>query len=119
MGKNVEEIKEIKGFLPRAIKFAGEMDESFAEGLAGFYKSVWTERKAGLSMKEKHLLVFTVACSNNNTESAAKILERLKKFGANRTEVTEAMMVAAWTGGIQNFTDFSKVLLKEMEKLGF
>ncbi|MCQ1534798.1 carboxymuconolactone decarboxylase family protein [Methanosarcina sp. KYL-1] len=119
MGKNIEEIKTVKGFLPRAIKYAGDMNEDFAEGLAGFYKAVWDEREGGLSMKEKHLLVFTVACSNNNTESAVKILERLKKFGATRTEITDAMMMAAWTGGIQYFTDFSAVVLKEMDKLGF
>ncbi|MDD4498247.1 MAG: carboxymuconolactone decarboxylase family protein [Methanosarcinaceae archaeon] len=119
MNKNIEEIKGVKGFLPRSVKLAGEIDEDFAEGLAGFYKAIWAEREGGLSMKEKHLLVFTVACSKNNTESAAKILERLKKFEATRTEITDAMMIAAWTGGIQNFTDFSRVVLKEMERLGF
>ncbi|HML26136.1 MAG TPA: carboxymuconolactone decarboxylase family protein, partial [Methanomethylovorans sp.] len=31
----------------------------------------------------------------------------------------DAMMIAAWTGGIQNFTDFSPKILKEMERLGF
>lgn len=118
MGNNIDEIKEVKGFLPKSIKLAGEMDKDFAEGIAGFYKAVWAEREGGLSMKEKHILVFTVACSNNNTESAAKILERLKKYGATRTEITDAMMIAAWTGGIQNFTDFSRVVLKEMERLG-
>jgi hypothetical protein len=29
------------------------------------------------------------------------------------------MMSAAWTGGIQNFTDFTPKILKEMERLEF
>jgi alkylhydroperoxidase/carboxymuconolactone decarboxylase family protein YurZ len=119
MGTTIEEIKNVKGFVPRSIKYAEDMNRDFAEGLAGFYKAVWEDRKGGLSIKEKHLLVFTIACSSNNTESAVKILERLKKFGATRAEITDAMMIAAWTGGIQSFTDFSAVVLKEMDKLGF
>ncbi|WP_440956082.1 carboxymuconolactone decarboxylase family protein [Methanosarcina sp. Mfa9] len=119
MGKNIEEIKTLKGFMPRAIKYAGDMNEDFAEGLAGFYKAIWADREGGLSMKNKHILVFTVACSNNNTESAVKILSRLKKFEVTKAEIMDAMMMAAWTGGIQNFTDFSAVVLKEMERLGF
>jgi len=31
----------------------------------------------------------------------------------------DAMMMAAWTGGIQNFTDISSDVLPEMEQLGF
>jgi alkylhydroperoxidase/carboxymuconolactone decarboxylase family protein YurZ len=119
MGKAVKEIKEIKGFLPRSIVYAEQINEDFAEGIADFYKAVWDEREGGLSMRQKHLMVFAIACSNNNTESAAKILERLHKFGATRSEINDAMMIAAWTGGIQHFTDFSAVVLKEMDKLGF
>jgi alkylhydroperoxidase/carboxymuconolactone decarboxylase family protein YurZ len=119
MGKAVKEIKEIKGFLPRSIVYAEQINEDFAEGIAGFYKAVWDEREGGLSMRQKHLMVFAIACSNNNTESAVKILERLHKFGATRSEINDAMMIAAWTGGIQHFTDFSAVVLKEMDKLGF
>jgi alkylhydroperoxidase/carboxymuconolactone decarboxylase family protein YurZ len=62
------------------------------------------EREDGLSMKQNHLIVFAIACSNNNTESAAKILQRLHQCGATRAEITDAMMIAAWTGGIQHFT---------------
>jgi alkylhydroperoxidase/carboxymuconolactone decarboxylase family protein YurZ len=119
MGKAVKEIKEIKGFLPRSIVYAEQINEDFAEGIAGFYKAVWDEREGGLSMRQKHLMVFAIACSNKNTESAVKILERLHKFGATRSEINDAMMIAAWTGGIQHFTDFSAVVLKEMDKLGF
>jgi alkylhydroperoxidase/carboxymuconolactone decarboxylase family protein YurZ len=119
MENNVTEIKEIKGFLPRSIVYAERINEEFAEGLAGFYKAIWNEREGGLSIKQKHLIVFAIACSNNNSESAVKILERLHKFGATRTEITDAMMLAAWTGGIQNFTDFSSVILKEMERFGY
>jgi Carboxymuconolactone decarboxylase family. len=119
MGKATEEIKEIKGFVPRSVAYAEKIDDSFAEGVAGFYKAIWTEREGGLSMKQKHLIVFAIACSKNNIESAVKILERLHKFGATRSEINDAMMMAAWTGGIQNFTDFSAAVLKEMEKLGF
>ncbi len=119
MGKDAKEIKELKGFLPRSIAYAGQINEDFAEGIAGFYKAVWDEREGGLSMKQKHLIVFAIACSNNNTQSAAKILERLHKFGATRAEIADAMMIAAWTGGIQHFTDFSAVVLKEMERLGY
>jgi len=119
MGKNIQEIKEVKGFLPRSVVFAEKINVDFGEGLAGFYKAVWAEREGGLSMKQKHPMVFAIACSNNNTESAVKILERLHKFGATRAEISDAMMIAAWTGGIQNFTDFSAAVLTEMERLGF
>jgi alkylhydroperoxidase/carboxymuconolactone decarboxylase family protein YurZ len=119
MEKAIEEIKELKGFVPRSIVYAQKIDESFAEGVAGFYKGIWTEREGGLPMKQKHLIVFAIACSRNNTESAVKILERLHKLGASRTEINDAMMMAAWTGGMQNFTDFSAAVLKEMERMGF
>lgn len=119
MGKAVKEIKELKGFVPRSVAYAEKIDESFAEGVAGFYKAIWTEREGGLSMKEKHLIVFAIACSKNNIESAVKILERLHKFGTTRAEVYDAMMMAAWTGGMQNFTDVSAAVLKEMDRLGF
>ena len=119
MGKATEDIKEIKGFVPRSIAYAEKINGELAEGIASFYKAIWAEREGGLSMKQKHLIVFAIACSNNNTESAVKILERLHKFGATRAEINDAMMMAAWTGGIQNFTDFSAVVLKEMDKIGF
>jgi alkylhydroperoxidase/carboxymuconolactone decarboxylase family protein YurZ len=119
MEKAVKEIRELKGFLPRSIAYAGQINEEFAEGIAGFYKAVWEEREGGLSMKQKHLMVFAIACSSNNIESAVKILERLQKLGATRTEINDAMMLAAWTGGIQHFTDFSAAVLKEMERLGY
>jgi alkylhydroperoxidase/carboxymuconolactone decarboxylase family protein YurZ len=119
MGKNTKEVKEVKGFLPRSVVYAEQINEDFGEGLAGFYKAIWAEREGGLSMKQKHLMVFAIACSNNNIESAVKILERLHKFGATRAEISDAMMMAAWTGGIQNFTDFSAAVLEEMERIGF
>jgi alkylhydroperoxidase/carboxymuconolactone decarboxylase family protein YurZ len=119
MEKAATEIRELKGFLPRSIAYAGQINEEFAEGIAGFYKAVWEEREGGLSMKQKHLMVFAIACSSNNIESAVKILERLQKLGATRTEINDAMMLAAWTGGIQHFTDFSAAVLKEMERLGY
>ncbi|AAM05461.1 TPA: carboxymuconolactone decarboxylase family protein [Methanosarcina acetivorans] len=119
MGKNIQEIKEVKGFMPKSVVYAEKINEDFGEGLASFYQAIWAEREDGLSMKQKHLMVFAIACSNNNIESAVKILERLKKFEATRAEISDAMMIAAWTGGIQNFTDFSVAVLKEMEKLGF
>ncbi|MDQ1254284.1 MAG: hypothetical protein QG646_3515 [Euryarchaeota archaeon] len=119
MEKAIKEIKELKGFVPRSIVYAEKIDQSFAEGVAGFYKGVWTEREGGLSLKEKHLIVFAIACSKNNTESAVKILERLRKLGTSRAEINDAMMMAAWTGGMQNFTDFSAAVLKEMERMGF
>jgi alkylhydroperoxidase/carboxymuconolactone decarboxylase family protein YurZ len=119
MGKDVKEIKEIKGFVPRSVEYAEQINEDFAESIAGFYKAVWFEREGGLSMKQKHLIVFAVACSNNDTDSAVKILQRLHQVGATREEITDAMMIAAWTGGIQHFTDFSKVILEEMKKHGY
>lgn len=36
MGKNIHEIKEIKGFAPRSVVYAGQINEDFGEGLAGF-----------------------------------------------------------------------------------
>lgn len=119
MEKAAKEIRELKGFLPRSIVYAEQINEDFAKGIAGFYKAVWADREGGLSKKQKHLIVFAIACSNNNIQSAVKILERLHKFGATKTEINDAMMLAAWTGGIQYFTDFSAVVLKEMERLGY
>lgn len=119
METDVKELKKIKGFVPRSVEYAEQINKDFAEGIAGFYKAVWSEREDGLSMKQKHLIVFAIACSKNNTESAVKILQRLHQFGATRTEITDAMMIAAWTGGIQYFTDFSKAILDEMKKHGY
>jgi alkylhydroperoxidase/carboxymuconolactone decarboxylase family protein YurZ len=119
MNKEIQEAKDVKGFKPRSVVYATQIDEEFGEALAGYYKAVWKERENGLNMKQKHLLVFTIACSKLNVESALKILERLKKYEATSQEIKDAMMIAAWTGGIQNFTDFSPKILKEMERLGF
>ncbi|MGB9927660.1 MAG: carboxymuconolactone decarboxylase family protein [Methanosarcina sp.] len=119
MGKAINEIRELKGFAPRSVVFAERINEDFAEGVAGFYKAVWDDRPEGLSKKAKHFMVFAIACSNNNTQSAVKILEKLHKLGATKTEINDAMMLAAWTGGIQRFTDFSGAILKEMERLGY
>jgi len=60
MGKDVKEIEEIKGFVPRSVVYAEQINEDFAEGIAGFYKAVWYERDGGLSMKQKHLIVFAM-----------------------------------------------------------
>jgi alkylhydroperoxidase/carboxymuconolactone decarboxylase family protein YurZ len=68
-------------------------------------------------MRQKYLIVFAFVCSNKR-QSEVKILEKLRKFGATREEITKIMMSAAWTGRIQHFTDFSAVILKEMDKLG-
>ncbi|TGC08908.1 carboxymuconolactone decarboxylase family protein [Methanolobus halotolerans] len=119
MTDDTQEIQDIKGFQPRSVRYAKQLNEDFAEGLSGLYSAVWADRDNGLSKKNKHLLVFAIACSNLKTESAVKILQRLKKFGATPEEVKDAMMIAAWTGGIQNFTDFTPNILKEMERLGF
>ncbi|KXS43019.1 MAG: hypothetical protein AWU59_1352 [Methanolobus sp. T82-4] len=119
MADDTQEVKDVKGFQPRSVRYAKELDEDFAEGLSGLYTAVWAERENGLSKKNKHLLVFAIACSNLKTKSALKILQRLKKFGATSQEVKDAMMIASWTGGIQNFTDFTPKILKEMERLGF
>ncbi len=119
MTKEIQEAKNVKGLKPRSVVYATQIDEEFGEALAGYYKAVWKERENGLDMKQKHLLVFTIACSKLNIESALKILERLKKFEVTSQEIKDAMMIAAWTGGIQNFTDFSPKILKEMERLGF
>lgn len=117
--KEKKDAKEVKGFQPRAVAYAKKIDEDFSEAVAGFYSAVWDERENGLSKKDKHLLVFAIACSNQKTKSAVKILQRLKKFGASSQEVKYAMMIAAWTGGVQNFTNFTPAILEEMEKLGF
>jgi hypothetical protein len=36
--------------------YAEQINEDFAEGIAGFYKAVWKEREGGLSMRQKHLM---------------------------------------------------------------
>lgn len=114
-----EDAKDVKGFRPRAVVYAQKIDENFSESVAEFYKSVWVDREGGLSKKSKHLMVFAIACSNQKTESAVKILQRLKKFGATRQEINDIMMLAAWTGGLQNFTNFTPKILEEMERLEF
>ena len=68
-------------------------------------------------MRQKYLIVFAFICSNNR-QTEVKILEKLRKFGATREEITKIMMIAAWTGRIQHFTDFSVVIPKEINKLG-
>ncbi|MCD4703213.1 MAG: carboxymuconolactone decarboxylase family protein [Methanosarcinaceae archaeon] len=118
MTDNVENVKNTKGFVPLAVKYAKDMDDNFAEGIAGFYRAVWAERDDGLSTKQKHLLVFAIACSENNTDSAIKILTRLKKLGVKRTEIEDVIMITAWTGGMQNFTNLSSSLLREIDRLG-
>ena len=55
MGKDVKELKEIKGFVPRSVMYAEQINDDFAEGIASFYKSVWYEREGGLSMKQNIL----------------------------------------------------------------
>jgi alkylhydroperoxidase/carboxymuconolactone decarboxylase family protein YurZ len=52
--------------------YAEQINDDFAEGIASFYKSVWYKKEGGLSMKQKHLIVFAIACSNNNTETLSK-----------------------------------------------
>ncbi len=111
--------KNVKGFQPRAVTYSKRINEDFSEAVAGFYSSVWAEREGGLSKKNKHLLVFAIACSSQKTKSAVKILQRLKKYGATAQEVKDVMMIAAWTSGIQNFTNLSPKILEEMERLGF
>lgn len=119
MSQEIQKAKNVKGVGPRSIIYASKIDEEFGDALADFYKSVWKERENGLTMKQKHLLVFTVACANMNIDSAIKILEKLKKFNASAQEINDAMMIAAWTSGIQNFTNYSSKILKEMELLNF
>ncbi len=119
MPEEMKDVKNVKGLAPKSIRYAKKIDDDFATGLAGFYGAVWADRENGLSKKQKHLLVFAIACSNNKTNSAIKILHKLKKFDASAEEIKDAMMIAAWTGGIQNFTDFTPAILEEMEKLGF
>ncbi|WP_406660479.1 carboxymuconolactone decarboxylase family protein [Methanolobus sp. ZRKC3] len=119
MTEEIQDAKDVKGLQPKSIRYAKKIDDDFAAGLAGFYSAVWADRENGISKKQKHLLVFAIACSNQKTKSAVKILQKLKKFDATAEEIKDAMMIAAWTGGIQNFTDFTPVILEEMEKLGF
>nr|WP_321497127.1 carboxymuconolactone decarboxylase family protein [uncultured Methanolobus sp.] len=119
MTDGTKDAKDVKGFQPRAVAYAKKMDDNFAEAVAGFYNSVWDEREGGLSKKQKHLLVFAIACSSQKTESAVKILQRLKKYGVTAQEIKDVMMIAAWTNGIQNFTNISPEVLKEMERLEF
>lgn len=119
MNQEMQDVKDIKGIGPRSIVYASEINEEFGNALSDFYKSVWKERNDGLNMKQKHLLVFTVACSNMNIDSALKILEKLKKFNTSAQEIKDAMMIAAWTSGIQNFTNYSSKILKEMKRLEF
>jgi alkylhydroperoxidase/carboxymuconolactone decarboxylase family protein YurZ len=114
-----DEIRNVKGFVPRAINYASQINDDFGEGISAFYKAIWEEREGGLSIEQKHLMVFAIACSNNNAQSAAKILSRLKKYDVTRVQIEDAMMVASWTGGIQNFTDVYRVVSKEMDRLDF
>jgi len=62
--------------------------------------------KVGFLQNRSISMVFAIACSGNNIQSAVKILERLHKLGATRAEITDAMMLAAWTGGNPVFHGF-------------
>ncbi|MBP1909715.1 carboxymuconolactone decarboxylase family protein [Methanolobus bombayensis] len=119
MPDEIKEAKDVKGFQPRAVTYAKKMGDDFSEAVAGLYSSVWEEKEGGLSKKQKHLLVFAIACSSQKTKSAVKILQRLKKYGVTAQEIKDVMMIAAWTNGIQNFTNLSPEVLKEMERLEF
>ncbi|WP_340820166.1 carboxymuconolactone decarboxylase family protein [Methanolobus sp. WCC4] len=117
--KDTNDAKDVKGFKPRAVVYAKKLDEGFSEAVAEFYSSVWEEKEGGLSKKQKHLMVFAIACASQKTDSAVKILQRLKKYDATAQEIKDVMMLAAWTGGIQNFTNFTPKILEEMERLEF
>lgn len=119
MPEEMKDAKDVKGFKPRSVVYAKKLDENFSEAVAGFYSSVWDEREGGLSKKQKHLMVFAIACASQKTSSAVKILQRLKKYGATAQEIKDIMMLAAWTGGIQNFTNLTPKILEEMERLEF
>ncbi|MEZ5335775.1 MAG: carboxymuconolactone decarboxylase family protein [Methanolobus sp.] len=119
MPEEMKDAKDVKGFKPRAVTYSKKLDENFSEALAGFYSSVWDDREGGLSKKQKHLMVFAMACANQKTNSAVKILQRLKKYGASSQEIYDIMMLAAWTSGVQNFTNFTPKILEEMERLEF
>ena len=119
MAEEIQDAKNVKGFEPKSIRYARKIDDDFAEGLAGFYNAVWADRDNGLSKKQTQLLGFARACSEQNTKSAVKILQKLKKYDVTAQEIKDAMMMAAWTGGIQNFTNFTPAILEEMDKLGF
>lgn len=47
METDVKELKKIKGFVPRSVEYAEQINKDFAEGIAGFYKAVWSEREDG------------------------------------------------------------------------
>ncbi len=113
------EVHDVKGLQPRSITLAKKMDSAFGDGITGFYSAIWADREGGISKKDKHLLVFAIACSSSKTDSAIKILPRLKKFGASAQEIKDVLMLVAWTSGMQNFTDISPDVLREMEKLDF
>lgn len=119
MAEEIKNAKNVKGFQPRAVAYAKKLDEDFSEAVAGFYSSVWEEKEGGISKKDKHLMVFAIACSNQKISSAVKILQRLKKYGVSSQEIKDVMMLAAWTSGIQNFTSFTPKILEEMERLEF
>lgn len=119
MAEEIKNAKNVKGFQPRAVLYAKKLDEDFSEAVAGFYSSVWEEREGGISKKDKHLMVFAIACSNQKISSAVKILQRLKKYDVSSQEIKDVMMLAAWTSGIQNFTNFTPKILEEMERLEF
>ncbi|MEA1985088.1 MAG: hypothetical protein U9N13_05490 [Euryarchaeota archaeon] len=55
MSSKIDDIKNVKGFIPGSIKYAQEINGDFGEALAGFYKAVWNERENELSMKENIL----------------------------------------------------------------
>ena len=119
MAEETKNAKDVKGFQPRAVAYAKKLDNDFSEAVAGLYSSVWDEKEGGISKKDKHLMVFAIACANQKTSSAVKILQRLKKYGATAQEIKDVMMLAAWTAGIQNFTNFTPKILEEMERLEF
>lgn len=111
-----EEVIRVKGFTPRAIADAKKIDEGLADALSSLYIEVWGE--GDIPMKYKHLIAFAIAASNNNIESALKIVERLAKFGATRGEIIETLKLVMWTSGVQVFTDVVEPVMKELERRG-
>lgn len=111
-----EEVRRVKGFMPRAIAHAKKMDEGLGDALSSLYIEVWGE--GDIPLKYKHLIAFAIAASNNNIESALKIVERLAKLGATRREIIETLELVMWTSGVQVFTDVAGPVMKELEKYG-
>lgn len=102
-------IREMVGYLPRAVRLSGRMDEELGGSLEKgeeLYMNAW--REGALSRKDKHLLV--LALGDDNHTQVRRLLEKRRKGGASERELMEVLELALW---VPTFVSAARVMLGE------